>query len=252
MTGPSFGISLCKRSQKRDITYFHLNVIVMKTNEELRKDVMDEIKWDPELRDVATEIGVAAKDGVISLSGTVGTYWKKLSAEKAAQRVLGVKVVASDVEVKLSALGKKTDTEIAEAVRNALRWNSAVNEDAIEVKVDNGWVYLDGKVEFEYQKKYAQQSVEDLVAVKGVTNNIIITSRPIDAKDIQRKIASAYQRSATIDSSSIRLETVGSKVTLYGKVRSWAEKKEAENVAWSAPGVLSVDNKIEIDVAVIA
>lgn len=224
----------------------------MKTNEELRKDVMEEIKWDPELRNVATEIGVAAKDGVVTLSGVVDTYWKKLSAEKAAQRVLGVKVVACDIEVKVGSIGQRTDTEVAGAVRNALRWNSAVNEDQIEVKVDNGWVYLDGKVDFEYEKRYAQECVEDLVGVRGVANNIMIKIKPIDTHDIQRKISAAYHRSATVDSSSIQIETSGSKVTLRGKVRSWAEKKEAENIAWAAPGVMSVDNKIVIDVEVYA
>jgi len=224
----------------------------MKTNEELRKDVMDEIKWDPELRNVATEIGVAAKDGVITLSGVVDTYWKKLSAEKAAQRVLGVRVVACDIEVKFGSFGKKTDTEIAEAIRNALRWNSAVTEDEIEVKVDDGWVYLEGKVGFQYEKRYAQDCVEDLVAVKGVTNNILISAKPIDTKDIQRKIVAAYHRSATIDSSTIKIDALGTKVTLHGTVRSMAEKKEAERVAWATSGVLSVDNKIAIDTAVYA
>ncbi|MFZ6014340.1 MAG: BON domain-containing protein [Bacteroidota bacterium] len=224
----------------------------MKTNEELRKDVMDEIKWDPELRNVATEIGVATKDGVVTLSGRVDTYWKKLSAEKAAQRVLGVKVVASDIEIKVSTTGTRTDTEIAEAVSNALRWNSAVNEDKIEVKVDNGWVYLEGTVDFEYEKRYAQDCVEDLVGVRGVSNNITIKAKPIDTKDILHKISAAFHRSATVDSSSIKIETSVGKVTLRGKVRSWAEKKEAENIAWAAPGVMSVDNKIEIDVAVYA
>lgn len=224
----------------------------MKSNEELRKDVMDEIKWDPELRSVATEIGVAVKDGVVTLSGVVDTYWKKLAAERAAQRVLGVKVVATDVEVKLSTLGKRTDTEIAGAVRNALRWNSAVNDDKIEVKVDNGWVYLDGKVDYMHEKRYAQDSVEDLLGVTGVTNRIEIKTTSIDTKDIQRKIAAAYHRSATVDSSSIRIDTSGSKVTLKGKVRSWAEKKEAADIAWAAPGVLGVDNQIEIEIGVYA
>lgn len=224
----------------------------MKTNEELRKDVMDEIKWDPELKAVSTEIGVATKDGIVTLSGVVDSYWKKLSAERAAQRVLGVKVVACDIEVKLSSTIKRSDTEIAEAVRNALRWNSAVNEDKIEVKVDNGWVYLEGSVDYPFEKRYAQESVEDLVAVRGVTNNIKVKTKPIDTKDILHKITSAYHRNANIDSSSIRIETSGSKVTLHGNVKSWAEKKEAEKIALGAPGVTEVDNKIEIDLSVYA
>jgi len=221
----------------------------MKTNEELRNDVMDEIKWDPELNNVATDIGVAAKDGVITLSGVVDTYWRKISAERAAQRVRGVQVVACDIEVKLASVGK-TDTEIAEAVRSALGWNSAVTDDEIEVKVDNGWVYLDGKVAYEYEKRYAQECVEELVAVRGVTNNIKVKTKAIDTKDIQRKIAAAYHRNASIEASSIKIDTMGGKVTLHGKVHSWAEKKEAESIAWSAPGVLAIDNKIEIDTEV--
>jgi len=225
----------------------------MKTNEELRKDVMDEIKWDPELTKVATEIGVAAKDGVITLSGVVDTFWAKLCAERAAQRVSGVRVVACDIEVKvIGSLGKKTDTELAEAVRNALRWNTAVNDEDIKVKVDNAWVYLEGKVDFDHERRYAQQSVENLTGVRGVSNNVMLKEKQVNKEDIQRKITAAFQRSATVDSSSIRLETAGGKVILRGKVRSWAEKKEAENIAWAAPGVISVDNQIEIDVAVFA
>ena len=224
----------------------------MKTNEELRQDVMNEIKWDPELRNVATEIGVASKDGVITLSGIVDTYRKQIAAEKAAQRVAGVKVVASDVQVSLGSLGKKTDTEIAEAVKNALRWNTAVNEDQIEVKVDNGWVYLDGAVEWEYERNTAQRSVENLIGVKGVSNTISIKSKSVDTKEIKSKIAAAFHRSATVDSSGITIECIGNKVTLHGKVRSWAERKDAEQTAWASPGVTDVDNKIEIDVAVYA
>lgn len=224
----------------------------MKTNEELREDVIAEIKADPELSDIATEIGVAAKDSVITLSGTVDSYRKKIAAEKDAQRVSGVKVVASDVEVKTSPVAKLTDTVIARAVENALHRNSAVNADEIEVKVDNGWVYLDGKVEWEYERTSAQSKIENLIGVRGITNNISIKVKTIDAEDIRHKIASAFHRNATIDSSSITIEPSGNKVTLRGKVKSWAEKREAAQVAWAAPGVTEVDNQIEIDVAVYA
>jgi len=224
----------------------------MKNNEDLRNEVMDEIRWDPELRDVATEIGVASKDGVVTLSGVVTSYWKKLAAERAAQRVAGVKVVASNIDVGLSGIGKRTDTEIAEAAKNALRWNSAVNEDNLEVKVDNGWVYLEGKVDFDYEKRYAQDCVENLLGVRGVTNNITIVTKVINTEDIQRKIVAAYHRHASIDASSISVIAAGNKVVLKGKVSSWAERKEAERVARLAPGVSSVDNKIDIDVSVFA
>jgi osmotically-inducible protein OsmY len=223
----------------------------MKTNDELRNDVMDELKWDPQLREVYTQIGVSAKDGVITLSGMVDTYSKKLAAERAAQHVHGVKVVASDIEVRVEGFGKKTDTEIAEAVKNALRWNSAVNEDKIEIKVDNGWVYLDGYVDWEFQKTSAQNSVEDLLGVTGVINNIAIHSKAIDVKNIKDKISKAFQRNAMIDASNVTLETTGSRVTLHGKVRSWVEKEEAERIAWASPGVLTVDNQIEIEAEVL-
>ena len=131
----------------------------MKTNEELRNDVMEEIKWDPLLKNVASEIGVSVKDGVVTLSGLVDTYSKKLAAEKAAQRVHGVKIVAVDLEVKLFKV-TKSDIEIAETIKNALRWNTLVNDDRVEVKVDGGWVYLDGTADWEYQKRLRNEQLK--------------------------------------------------------------------------------------------
>lgn len=227
-----------------------LNKNSMKTNEDLRNDVMDEIKWDPQLKDVRTQIQVSAKDGIITLSGLVENYGKKMAAERAAQRVQGVKIVACDIEVDRDR--KKTDAEIAEAVENALHWNSAVNKDQIKIIIDDGWIYLDGTVDWDYERKFAQHSIENLTGVRGVTNNISLKPKPIDATEIRTKIAEAFHRSATLDSSSIKIDLAGNKVTLYGKVRSWAEKKEAEQVAWSFRGVMLVDNQIEIDAGVYA
>jgi len=223
----------------------------MKSDDDLQKNVMAELKWKPELRDVYTQIGVSARDGVVTLSGLVDSYSTKLAAERAAQNVQGVKVVATDIEVKVGNLRSKSDTEIAEAVRNALRWNSSVNEDKIEVKVDKGWVYLDGSVNWEYERIAAQNNVENLLAVIGVTNNISIRPQSIDVKDIRNKITEAFKRNAILDASALTLETSGSKVILRGTVRSWLEKEEAERIAWSSPGVLVVDNQIIVDTEVM-
>lgn len=212
---------------------------------------MEEIKYDPQLKDIATEIGVTAKDGMVTLSGLVDTYLKKTAVENAAQRVEGVKVVAVDVEVKTPPSLTKSDIEIATAIKNALSWHSAVNDDLIEVKVDNGWVYLDGTVEWDYMKKAAEKAVCDLIGVKGVTNRITVKVKVIDPVDIKHKIKGAFHRSATIDADNIYVDVIGNRITLTGKVRTWAEKKDAENAAWLSSGVLLVENKIEVDTSIL-
>lgn len=218
----------------------------MKTDIEIQKDVMDELKWEPSV--TASEIGVAVKNGIVTLSGTVDSYLKKLAAEAAAKRVAGVKAVAEDIEIKLTGTLKRNDTEIAQTVLNALRWNSAVDETKIQAKVEDGWVTLEGEVEWEYQKEQARKLVENLNGVRGITTMLKITPK-VALKDVKQKIHGALHRSATVDANRISIEITGNKVILTGRVRSMAEKKDAEDAAWAAPGVTLVENKIDVGFA---
>jgi len=229
----------------------------MKTDSEIQKDVMDELKWEPLLN--YTEIGVAVKNGIVTLSGTIDTFGKKVLAEKAAKRVAGVKAVAEDIQVKILTNDKRNDTEIAEAVLNSLKWNYSVKEEKIKVTVEDGWVTLEGEVEWAFQRNAIRLMIEDLVGVVGISNNIkimpeypskIISS--LSASEVKRKISSAFQRSATVDSEKIYIGVEGSKVILAGKVRSYVERKDAENAAWLAPGVKSVENRLVIDPEIFA
>lgn len=215
----------------------------MKTDSQIQKDVMDELAWEPILN--ANEIGVAVKNEIVTLSGTVETYSKKLAAEKAAKRVYGVKAVALDIEVKPSGTTKRNDTEIAQAVVNALRWDSQVPDEKIKTKVEDGWVTLEGDLEWDFQRTAARNAVENLLGVKGVFNNIRVSSK-IKPIDIKQKIKTAFERSASLDAEKIDIETKGSKVILKGAVRSWVEKTDAENAAFSAPGVTEVENRLSI------
>jgi osmotically-inducible protein OsmY len=215
----------------------------MKTDLEIQTNVMNELKWEPFLN--SSEIGVAVKDGVVTLSGTVNAYSKKISAENAAKRVFGVKAVAEEIEVRLSPSDRKNDSDIAAAIVDALKWQSAVQENRIKVKVENGWVSLDGEVEWEFQREAARNVIINLNGVWAVTNNIRVVPK-LTATDIKQKIALALQRDATIDSQKIKVEARGSKVILSGSVRSWVERKDAEQAAWCAPGVSSVENNIEL------
>lgn len=217
----------------------------MKSDIEIQKDVMEEIKWEPFLN--ASEIGVAVKNGIVTLTGMVDNYSKKASAEKAAKRVVGVKAVAEEIQVGISPSFKKTDTEIAEAVLNALKWHTAVQEEKIKIKVEDGIVKLEGEVEWEYQRTNAKTAIENLSGVRSVINLINVKPK-ITSTDIKQKINAAFHRSATIDAGKVTVEVEGSKVTLSGKVRSFVEKEDAERAAWAAPGVISVVSKLEIEV----
>ena len=216
----------------------------MKTNQDLQKDVQDAIKWEPLLN--AAEIGVTAKDGVITLTGTVDSYSKKLEAEEAAKNVSGVKAVAEEITIKYGDFGKKNDAEISHEVLNAWKWNWEVPEEKIKVKVENGWVTLEGELEWNYQREAAKNAIKSISGVMGVSNNIKIKSESHDAVE-KRDIQCALERNSSIDELGIQVDVAGNNVTLTGTVNSFYAKDEAEQIAWNAPGVWTVDNELVIE-----
>ncbi len=215
----------------------------MKTDAELQQDVMNELKWEPTLK--AAEIGVAVKDGVVTLSGYVDSYVKKWAAERAAARVFGVRAVAEEIQVRLPSSLKRSDEDIAGAVANVLEWNVLVPHDRIKVQVQDGLVTLSGEVDWGYQKFAAEEAVRNLMGIVWFSNQITVkpTVKPQNIKD---KIVSAFQRNALLDSRRITVETRGSWVILSGSVRNWGERAEAQWAAWAAPGVSEVENNIII------
>jgi len=215
----------------------------MKTDLQIQSDVVAELRWDPSVR--AAEIGVAVKDGVATLSGNVDSFAKKFAAIHAAERVAGIRAVADEVRVLLPKDLKKTDTEIAHAVVNALAWDIEVPNDKILSRVDEGWVWLEGEVDWQYQKGSAERAVRYLTGVRGVTNSIRIKQRAF-VPEVRQRIEEALKRNAELDAARISIETGDGKVTLRGSVRSWTERSDAERAAWSAPGVLFVDDQLAI------
>jgi osmotically-inducible protein OsmY len=215
----------------------------MKSDTLIQKDVMAELNWQPILN--AARIGVTVHEGVVTLTGIVDSYTMKITAENAAKKVSGVKAVAEDIQVGPSPDYNKTDTEIAEAVLNALKWHTAVKEDRIRIKVEKGLVILEGEVEWEYQRSAAKSAIENLAGIKLIYNFISVKPR-VTVSDLKSKINAALHRSAQIDANSINVEISGSKVILSGTVYSIKEKEDADSAAWMAPGVSSVENRIAI------
>ena len=216
----------------------------MKTDLEIQQDIMNELKWQPFLR--AATIGVAVKNGVVTLSGNVDNYAQKVEAEKAAKKVAGVKAIAEDIQIGVSPSFKKTDTEIAGSVISALKWHAAVPDEKIKVKVEEGIVTLEGEVEWDFQRSSAKKAVSNLLGVRNVIN--LITVKPkLTAFDVRSKVSQALHRTATVDAERVSIEVEGNKVILNGKVRSFAEKEDVEDAAWCAPGVNRVESHLEVE-----
>ncbi len=211
------------------------------TDEAIQRDVLEELKWDLRVR--PNEIGVVVKDGIVTLTGWVDSYLKKMAAEEEAHRVPGVKAVANDIEVRLPGSAERTDTDLARAALGALKWDAGIPTDKIEITVSHGWVTLKGEVDHYFQKRDAERPIERLSGVRGVSNLLTVKPQPTP-QDLKSQIERALLRNAETDASRITVEVQGSKVILRGTVSSYAEKKAAEKTACSALGVTEVDNRI--------
>ena len=213
------------------------------TDRELQKHVQNALDWEPSVD--AADIGVSVDNGVVTLRGEVKTYSEKATAERVALGVYSVRAVANDLNVRLAQGHQRTDTDIAQAVISALRWNTTVPDEKISVSVGDGWVTLKGTVDWEYQRLAAANAVRDLAGVRGVTNTIAIKPR-VSAIDVKSKIEDALKRSAEVDARRVNVIVSDGTVTLSGNVHSWFERDEARRAAWAAPGGKGVEDRMTV------
>lgn len=213
----------------------------MKSDSQLQQDVMAELEWEPSVDHA--DIGVSVVDGVVTLNGYVKSYAEKVAAERAARRVSGVRALAEELKIRFASDPKTADHEIAKRILDSLSWNVMIPKDKIQVKVENGWVTLSGSVNWNYQRQEAKRAVSPISGVKGISNNITVSQQPTTA-DIRHRIETAFERQADLDAAGVTIAIDGNKVELGGKVRSWHERRVAEDAAWAAPGVTQVEDHI--------
>jgi osmotically-inducible protein OsmY len=215
----------------------------MKPDTQLQQDVMDELRYEPSLDE--KEIGVNVANGLVALTGRVKTYAEKLAAIRAVERVAGVRGIANEVAVAPPKAFEHTDVDIAEAAIRALQWRASVPSDRVKARVEKGWVTLEGKLDWQFQKEAAEDAVRPLAGVRGITN-VITVAPPAKPAEVSQKIVAALSRSAALHAQQIKVEARDRKVTLKGTVHSWDERREAEYAAWAAPGVAAVENELAV------
>jgi len=217
---------------------------MVKSDQDLRRDVEAELEYEPSID--SGEIGVAVKDGIVTLAGSVRTYVEKWKAQRVVERIEGVRGIVNDIEV--HPVGERSDSDIARSAVEALKWNVLVPSDKIKVEVEHGWLTLKGEVEYDYQRRAAERAVRNLPGIRNVTNLVTVKprgSKP-DPETVKAAIRRAMERQAEIEASKIDVEVDGSVVTLSGSVHSWAERYEVEKAAWAAPGVTEVRNRLSV------
>jgi osmotically-inducible protein OsmY len=215
----------------------------MKSDRQLQMDVMDELRYEPSLDE--KEIGVNVSNALVTLTGRAKSYAEKLSAIRAVERVAGVRGIANELNVVPPKAFEHTDVEIAETAMRALQWRAAVPRDRVKPRVEKGWVTLEGKLNWQYQKEAAEDAVRSLAGVRGIIN-LLTVEPPVKPAEVSQKIVAALARSAALHGHAIKVESLDRKVTLKGTVHSWDERREAEHAAWAAPGVTAVENELAV------